>query len=83
MMGQLVTMNQRLDRDSLEMICDEFEVDFRFEDEYGTDIIEQEMEQYADIEEEPRPPVVTIMGRVATLDRTKPMRPPDRRAAIR
>ncbi|HHV37113.1 MAG TPA: translation initiation factor IF-2 [Candidatus Cloacimonetes bacterium] len=64
MMGQLVTMNQRLDRDSLEMICDEFEVDFRFEDEYGTDIIEQEMEQYADIEEEPRPPVVTIMGHV-------------------
>ncbi|MCB5235164.1 MAG: translation initiation factor IF-2 [Candidatus Cloacimonetes bacterium] len=64
MMGQLVTMNQRLDRDSLEMICDEFGVEFRFEDEYGTDIIEHEMEQYADIEEEPRPPVVTIMGHV-------------------
>jgi translation initiation factor IF-2 len=39
MMGQLVTMNQRLDKDSLEMICDEFKVDFRFEDEYGMDII--------------------------------------------
>lgn len=63
-MGQLVTMNQRLDRDSLEMICDEFGVEFRFEDEYGTDIIEQELEQYADVEEEPRPPVVTIMGHV-------------------
>ncbi|MCD8479541.1 MAG: translation initiation factor IF-2 N-terminal domain-containing protein, partial [Candidatus Cloacimonetes bacterium] len=43
MMGQLVTMNQRLDKDSLEMICDEFKVDFRFEDEYGTDIIEQDL----------------------------------------
>ena len=64
MMGQLVTMNQRLDRDSLEMICDEFKVEFRFEDEYGTDIIEQEMEQYCDVPDVPRPPVVTIMGHV-------------------
>jgi len=64
MMGQLVTINQRLDRDSLEMICDEFKVDFQFEDEYGTDIIEQELEQYADVPLEMRPPVVTIMGHV-------------------
>jgi len=64
MMGQLVTINQRLDRDSLEMICDEFKVDFRFEDEYGTDLIEHELDKYADIPEEPRPPVVTIMGHV-------------------
>jgi translation initiation factor IF-2 len=64
MMGQLVTMNQRLDRDSLEMICDEFKVDFRFEDEYGSELIEQEMDKYADVPEVPRPPVVTIMGHV-------------------
>lgn len=64
MMGQLVTMNQRLDKDSLEMICDEFKVEFRFEDEYGTDIIEQDFEQYSDVEDLPRPPVVTIMGHV-------------------
>ncbi len=64
MMGQLVTINQRLDKDSLEMICDEFKVEFRFEDEYGADIIDQEKEQYQDIAEEPRPPVVTIMGHV-------------------
>lgn len=64
MMGQLVTINQRLDRDSLEMICDEFKVDFQFEDEYGTDIIEQELEQYSDVPLETRPPVVTIMGHV-------------------
>lgn len=64
MMGQLVTMNQRLDKDSLEMICDEFKVDFRFEDEYGADIIDREREQYQDIASEPRPPVVTIMGHV-------------------
>lgn len=63
-MGQLVTMNQRLDKDSLEMICDEFKVDFRFEDEFGADIIDREKEQYHDAEEEIRPPVVTIMGHV-------------------
>ncbi|MDZ4183257.1 MAG: translation initiation factor IF-2 N-terminal domain-containing protein, partial [Candidatus Cloacimonadaceae bacterium] len=64
MMGQLVTMNQRLDKDSLEMICDEFKVEFRFEDEYGADIIDREKEQYLDVADEPRPPVVTIMGHV-------------------
>lgn len=64
MMGQLVTINQRLDKDSLEMICDEFNVEFRFEDEYGTDLIEHEMEHYSEVPEEARPPVVTIMGHV-------------------
>lgn len=63
-MGQLVTINQRLDRDSLEMICDEFNVDFSFEEEYGAEILDREMEQYDEVEEEPRPPVVTIMGHV-------------------
>ncbi|HOH98681.1 MAG TPA: translation initiation factor IF-2 [Candidatus Cloacimonadota bacterium] len=64
MMGQLVTMNQRLDKDSLEMICDEFKVDFRFEDEYGAELLDKEREQFSDVESEPRPPVVTIMGHV-------------------
>lgn len=64
MMGQLVTINQRLDKDSLEMICDEFKVEFRFEDEYGTDIIDREKEGFRDTEEVSRPPVVTIMGHV-------------------
>jgi translation initiation factor IF-2 len=64
MMGQLVTMNQRLDKDSLEMICDEFKVEFRFEDEYGVDIIDREREQYTDVAEVHRAPVVTIMGHV-------------------
>lgn len=64
MMGQLVTMNQRLDKDSLEMICDEFSFSFRFEDEYGSELIEKENEQYSDVEYIHRPPVVTIMGHV-------------------
>lgn len=64
MMGQLVTMNQRLDKDSLEMICDEFSFTFRFEDEFGAEIFEKEKEQYSDVELITRPPVVTIMGHV-------------------
>ncbi len=63
-MGQLVTINQRLDRDSLEMICDEFQVPFRFEEEFGTDVLEGNKDMYTDVEEEPRAPVVTIMGHV-------------------
>lgn len=64
MLGQLVTINQRLDRDSLELVCDEFKVDVQFADEYGMDIIDEEQKEYEDVEFEPRPPVVTIMGHV-------------------
>ncbi|MFO8144145.1 MAG: translation initiation factor IF-2 [Candidatus Syntrophosphaera sp.] len=63
-MGQMVTMNQRLDRDSLEMICEEFDINYKFEDEFGAEIIDRGKEQYEDVEEESRPPVVTIMGHV-------------------
>ncbi|MDD3501672.1 MAG: translation initiation factor IF-2 [Candidatus Cloacimonadales bacterium] len=62
-MGKMVSINQRLDRESLELICDEFEFDVSFEDEYGIDIIEDSIE-YDDVEELSRPPVVTIMGHV-------------------
>ncbi|MDZ4121139.1 MAG: translation initiation factor IF-2 N-terminal domain-containing protein, partial [Candidatus Cloacimonadaceae bacterium] len=64
MMGQLVTMNQRLDKDSLEMICDEFKFDFQFEDEYGVDILGKTKDTFDEIEAISRPPVVTIMGHV-------------------
>lgn len=64
LMGQLVTINQRLDKDSLEMICDEFKFNFRFEDEYGTEIIGQTTDKYDEIDAIERAPVVTIMGHV-------------------
>lgn len=63
-MGQLVTINQRLDRDSLEMICDEFNVTFSFEEEFGADLIGKDKETYEEIASLTRPPVVTIMGHV-------------------
>lgn len=65
MMGQMVTINQRLDKDALEMICDEFDFDVEFEEEYGSDMLEEATEQ--SMEEahlEHRPPIVTVMGHV-------------------
>ncbi len=63
-LGQLVTINQRLDKESLEMICDEFNFNVEFQEEYGTEILEQKKENLADVEMKTRPPVVTIMGHV-------------------
>jgi translation initiation factor IF-2 len=63
-MGQMVTINQRLDKETLEMICAEFEFDVVFQDEYGTDILEEQKEEHADAELIGRSPIVTIMGHV-------------------
>ena len=63
-MGKMVTMNHRLDKDSLEMICDEFDFDVKFKDEYGTEILDKESDKYSDVENVGRPPVVTVMGHV-------------------
>ncbi|MCD4819884.1 MAG: translation initiation factor IF-2 [Candidatus Cloacimonetes bacterium] len=62
MMGQMVTINQRLDKDALEMICAEFEFDVSFEEEYGTEILESIEEE--DVVKESRSPIVTVMGHV-------------------
>jgi len=63
-LGQMVTINQRLDRDSLELMCAEFEVEYEFEDEVGDEIIYKDPEVFEDAEEVERPPIVTIMGHV-------------------
>lgn len=63
-LGQMVTINQRLDRDSLELMCAEFEIEYEFEDEAGEEIIYGDTEIFEDAEEVERPPIVTIMGHV-------------------
>lgn len=63
-LGQMVTINQRLDRDSLELMCAEFNIEYEFEDEAVDDIIYKDTEVFDDAEEVDRPPIVTIMGHV-------------------
>ncbi len=58
-MGVMVTVNQRLDADTIEAIADEFGYSVEFVKEYGSEL--------ADVEQappSPRHPVVTIMGHV-------------------
>jgi translation initiation factor IF-2 len=63
-MGQMLTINQRLDKESLEMICNEFDFDIEFQEEYGSDILEEKFDEMSDVESIHRPPVVTVMGHV-------------------
>lgn len=61
-MGIMVSINQRLDEETIELVADEFNFDVKFEEEYKTDIIEDEEDPEESLK--PRPPVVTIMGHV-------------------
>jgi len=58
-LGLMVTVNQRLDADTIEAVADEFGYEVEFEKEYGAEIAEE-----VEAPPEPRPPVVTIMGHV-------------------
>jgi len=64
-MGLLVSINQRLDKDVIEMVADEFGFEVEILPEYGQDLLE-ELEEGEDEDGEvlSRPPVVTIMGHV-------------------
>ena len=61
-LGLMVTINQRLDMDTIEMVADEFDLEVE-----KLDIYVDESEDDIEVDEsqlEPRPPVVTIMGHV-------------------
>jgi len=61
-LGLMVSINQRLDVDTITVVADEFGFDVEFQKEYTSEVLE-------DIPDDPdtllpRPPVVTIMGHV-------------------
>ncbi|MBN1632621.1 MAG: translation initiation factor IF-2 [Ignavibacteria bacterium] len=61
-MGMMVTINQRLDRDLIQIIADEFKFKIEFQKEYQEEIIENDFDQPETLKF--RPPVVTVMGHV-------------------
>ncbi|HET7322234.1 MAG TPA: translation initiation factor IF-2, partial [Longimicrobiaceae bacterium] len=62
-LGLMVTINQRLDFDQIELLLDEFGFQAVREEEYGTEMEEVETpDEPEDLS--PRPPVVTVMGHV-------------------
>lgn len=64
-MGMMVTINQRIDKDTIELLAEEFEVAVVFEDNTVTTMDEEiAHEEVDEADLKPRPPVVTIMGHV-------------------
>lgn len=64
-LGLMVTINQRLDEHTILLLADAFEEDVEFLREYGEDLLQEDLEKTEeDAGEEPRPPVVVVMGHV-------------------
>ncbi|HSJ07828.1 MAG TPA: translation initiation factor IF-2 [Longimicrobiales bacterium] len=63
-LGLMVTINQRLDFDQIELLLEEFGFNAVREEEYGGDMLEQDEEPDRDEDLVSRPPIVTIMGHV-------------------
>ncbi|MCF7810778.1 translation initiation factor IF-2 [bacterium] len=60
-MGMIISINQRLDRDTIELLASEFSVEVEFVKE---EVQEIEDESYSEENLLPRQPVVTVMGHV-------------------
>jgi translation initiation factor IF-2 len=63
-LGLMVTINQRLDFDQIELLLDEFGFSAIREEEYAADAAEDEGEPDTEESLRSRPPVVTVMGHV-------------------
>ena len=62
-LGILATMNQRLEKQNIELLAEEFECEIEFLSDFGEEIFEDE-EEVKPEDVRKRPPVVTVMGHV-------------------
>ncbi len=61
-LGLMVSINQRLDSETITLVTDEFGYEVEFEDEYVADSLADKEDEESTLQE--RPPIVTIMGHV-------------------
>lgn len=61
-LGMMVSINQRLDVETITLVADEFGFEVEFQKEYSADVLEDKPDPEESLK--PRPPVVTIMGHV-------------------
>jgi translation initiation factor IF-2 len=61
-LGLMVSINQRLDVETITLVADEFEFDIELQEEYTSDAVEDSDDEQEELQS--RPPVVTIMGHV-------------------
>ncbi len=61
-LGLMVSINQRLDVETITLVADEFGFEVEFQKEYTAEVLEDIKDEEEDLQ--PRPPVVTIMGHV-------------------
>ncbi|MEI8134572.1 MAG: translation initiation factor IF-2 [bacterium] len=61
-LGLMVSINQRLEKDTIQLVADEFGYTIEFQEEYTTNVLEDIVDPPESLK--PRPPVVTIMGHV-------------------
>lgn len=61
-LGLMVSINQRLDVETITLVADEFGFEVEFQKEYTAEVLEDIEDDEEDLQ--PRPPVVTIMGHV-------------------
>jgi translation initiation factor IF-2 len=61
-LGLMVSINQRLEKDTIQLVADEFGYTIEFQEEYTTDVLEDTIDEPETLKT--RPPVVTIMGHV-------------------